>query len=82
MEDEQCPICKTELEEIVITDDKNLDWKIFEKKIMKKCENDPEDESIYYLNEACKKASLQLRTLQCMVKNCKATQQFPNIPSL
>jgi E3 ubiquitin-protein ligase ZNF598 len=73
MEDEQCPICKTELEEIVITDDHSLDWQYFSKKVMKKCEEDPEDESIYFHNEACKKAALQLRTLNCLLPNCKSS---------
>jgi hypothetical protein len=58
MEDDQCPICKTDLDEIVITDDKELDWKFFYKKVMRNCEEDPEDESIIYHNDACKKASL------------------------
>lgn len=26
LEDEQCPICKTELDEILITKDKNMTW--------------------------------------------------------
>lgn len=54
MEDEQCPICKTELEEVVITDDWELDWAHFEKKLRRKCEDDEEDESIYYHNSEAK----------------------------
>jgi hypothetical protein len=45
LEDEQCPICKAELDEILITEDKEMTWSFFDKKLRKKCEEDPEDDS-------------------------------------
>ena len=83
LEDESCPICKAELDEIVITGDKDMTWSFFNKKLKKKCEEDQEDDTIYYHTEEAKKASLQLRTLNCMINNCPhARQEFPNVPSL
>jgi hypothetical protein len=72
MEDEQCPMCKAELDEVVITQDKELDWNFFEKKLMRKCPEDPEDECIHYSDEECKKAGLHLRNLTCLISNCKS----------
>jgi len=70
MEDEDCPVCREELDEVLITDDKTFEWSMFTKKMSKRCEEDPEDDSIYYHNEEAKRASLQLRTLNCMINNC------------
>ena len=58
MEDEDCPVCREELEEVLITDDKSFEWRAFTKKVSKRCEEDPEDDTIYYHNEAAKRASL------------------------
>jgi hypothetical protein len=55
LEDEQCPICKTELEEIVISDDKTLTWSHFNKKIKKRCEEDPEDDTVHFHNDEARK---------------------------
>ena len=82
MEDEQCPMCKAELDEVVITKDRDLDWKFFQKKLMSKCEEDSEDECIYYHDSECKQASMDLRNLTCMMYNCRSHQKFPNVPSL
>lgn len=54
-------MCRADMDEIVITDDKSLTWEVFNKKLKKKCEEDPEDDTIYYHNNAAKAASLQLR---------------------
>ena len=70
MEDEQCPYCKTELDEIVITDDKSLTWQFFNKKIKKSCEEDDDDDCIYYHTDEAKRDSRMFRTLNCMINNC------------
>ena len=75
LEDEQCSICKADLDEIVITDDKDMTWKFFNSKLKRKCEEDPEDDTIYFHNENAKKASLQYRTLNCIMKNCPHSRQ-------
>ena len=75
-------MCNADLDEIVITDDKELTWSFFNKKIKRNCEEDPEDDTVYYHNEASKKASLHLRTLNCLIHNCASKQHFPNEPSL
>lgn len=83
LEDEECPVCRADLDEIVISDDKSLTWEFFNKKLKKKCEEDPEDDTVYYHNEASKQASLQHRTLNCFYPNCPSyKQQFPNRASL
>lgn len=44
---------------------------------------DPEDDTIYYHTPEAKKASLQLRTLNCMIPSCNSVRsQFPNVASL
>jgi hypothetical protein len=58
LEDEQCPICKTDLDEIVISEDKSLTWAFFNKKVKNKCDEDPEDDTVYYHNDEAKQASL------------------------
>lgn len=58
----------------MITHDKEMTWQFFKKKIMKNCKEDPEDEDIYYHTEAARKASLQYRTLHCMIHNCASKQ--------
>lgn len=74
LEDEQCPICKADLDEIIISDDRELVWSFFDKKLRRKCLEDPEDDSIYYQNEEAKKASLAHRTLNCMIHNCLSSK--------
>lgn len=38
MEDEQCPICRTDLDEIIITADRDLTWSLASKRLLKKCD--------------------------------------------
>ena len=75
LDDEECPVCRAELDEIVISDDKDLTWEVFNKKLKKKAEEDPEDDTVYYHNDAAKGASLQLRTLNCIIPNCPSHKQ-------
>ena len=63
---------KAELDEIVITGDKDMTWSFFKKKLMKKCEKDKEDGYIFYHTEEAKRASWQLRTLNCIMNNCQS----------
>jgi hypothetical protein len=74
LEDDQCPICKAELDEIFITDEKDINWQFFDKKLKSKCLEDPEDETIYFKDEDAKKASLSLRNLSCMIHNCPSAR--------
>ena len=83
LEDEQCPICKADLDEIVITEDKDLTWGVFTKKLKRRCEEDPEDDTVYFHNDAAKESSLALRNLTCIIHNCPhSNKQFPNVASL
>jgi hypothetical protein len=83
LEDEQCPICKADLDEIVITEDKDLTWGVFNKKLKRRCEEDPEDDTVYYHTDAAKESSLALRNLTCIIHNCgHSNKQFPNVASL
>lgn len=58
LEDDQCPICKAELDEVVITDDRELTWSRFDKKFKHKAEEDPVDDTVYYHNEDAKRAAM------------------------
>lgn len=58
LEDEQCPVCKADMDEIVVSDDFTLTWSNFNKKIKRKCEEDPEDDTVYYHSEEARKHSL------------------------
>lgn len=84
MKDNKCSICKTELEEIVISKDWDLTWKQFEEtgKSEPRTLRDREDPSIYYEDGKAKGAGMQLRTLTCLIHNCSSTQHFPNEESL
>ena len=70
MEDEQCPICRADLDEIIITEDRSLTWQLAKKKLLKKCDVDPEDDTIYFHSHEAKKAALKFRTLNCMIPSC------------
>ena len=48
MKDSKCSICKTDLEEILISKNKTITWQEFEKKWRKKAIEDSEDSSILY----------------------------------
>ena len=48
MKDEKCSICKTDLDEVVITKNKDLEWHEFERRGRKKAIEDKEDSSILY----------------------------------
>jgi hypothetical protein len=51
MKDNKCPFCKTDLEEILVTKNKQLTWAEFESKWRKKAIVDAEDDSILYDNK-------------------------------
>ena len=84
IKDHKCSICKTELDEIVISQDKNLTWKEFEEKKPAHPNNlkDKQDPTIYYEDHKAKAAGMKLRTLTCLIKDCPSTAPFPNEESL
>jgi hypothetical protein len=82
MEDKKCSICKTELEEVLVTSNKALTWAEFEKRWRKKAIEDEEDNSIMYDNKQAQAAGTELRSLQCLMFNCNNTHVFPNVESL
>jgi len=51
LDDKKCSICKTELDEIIVTNNKSLTWSEFDKKLRKKAIEDEEDDSIFYDNK-------------------------------
>lgn len=63
MKDNHCPICKTDLDEILIGEDQSLTFERFKKELQKTCANDKEDSNIYYENGKAKAAGLKLRAL-------------------
>jgi len=46
--DTKCTICKADLDEIVISSNKDLTWDEFDGKQKKKAYKDKEDETVYY----------------------------------
>ena len=70
LEDIKCSICKTELEEIVISQNKSLTWEEFEDELREKALVDREDKGIFYEDPRAKAAGMQLRSLQCLMYNC------------
>ena len=72
-------MCKTELEEILITNDASFTWTDFDES---EYEQDKEDETVYYTDGNAKRKGMELRSLQCMIYNCESRQNFPNVDSL
>ena len=72
LKDNKCSICKTELEEIVISQNKNLTWDEFEemKPGLPNHLKDKEDPTIFYEDNKAKGAGMKLRTLTCLMKDC------------
>ena len=50
MKDIHCPICKTELEEIVMSDDFTLTFDKFSNELKGELQKDKDDQTIYFLN--------------------------------
>ena len=67
MDDKNCTLCKTELEEIVITKNTELTWEEFDNDVRHECDNDRTDESIHYTDRASKIEGMKLRTLTCLM---------------
>lgn len=63
MKDKKCSICKTELEEVLVTSNKALTWAEFEKRLRKKAIEDEEDNSIMYDSKQAQAAGTELRSL-------------------
>ena len=82
LNDKKCTLCKQELEEVVITQDKKLTWNSFDKKVRDECDQDKEDESIFYHDRASKIEGMKLRVLTCLINQCTAKKPFPNQESL
>ena len=67
MNDKNCTLCKTELQEIVITENKALTWERFDNDVRHECDNDRTDESIHYTDRPSKIEGMKLRTLTCLM---------------
>jgi hypothetical protein len=63
IKDPKCPICKTELTDLVIAQDKSLTFDIFDKELRDKLAYDKEDPQIFYEHGRVKAACLKLRSL-------------------
>jgi len=79
MDDKHCSICKTELEEMIISQDLELEWENID---LEDCIQDKEDKTIFFEDAKAKGTAMQLRSLQCLMYNCNSTQNFPNVESL
>ena len=71
-----------EMEEIVVTGDKDLTWQDFDDDKRETCDIDKHDEDIYYTDRASKMEGMKLRTLTCLINKCTSKQHFPNVDSL
>ena len=70
MDDTHCPICKADLDQIVISKNMDLTWDEFDPD---DCIPDKEDDTIFYEDSKAKTAGMQLRSLQCLMYNCPST---------
>lgn len=70
MDDNKCSICKTELEQVVVSSDFEMTWDDFDED---ECIVDREDDTIFYVDNKAKSAGMQLRSLQCLMYNCQST---------
>ena len=61
MNDKTCSLCKQELDEIVITGNRGLTWEEFDENVRYDCDQDRQDESIYYTDRASKIEGMKLR---------------------
>lgn len=59
-----------------------MTYDIFEKELKETLAYDKEDPTIFYHNFKAKAASLKLRSMQCLIRDCPQEKQFPNIESL
>jgi E3 ubiquitin-protein ligase ZNF598 len=82
MKDLKCSICKAELEEILVTKNKQITWEEFNNKLRKKAIRDEEDRSIFYDSEKAWSAGMELRSLTCLMYQCTNSNIFPNVESL
>ena len=82
MEDKNCPLCKQELEEIVVTSRRDLTWNEFDRRVRHDCDQDRDDDSIYYTDRKSKIEGMKLRTLTCLINNCQHKKAFPNETAL
>ncbi len=78
MDDKNCTLCKKELEEIVVTQDRSLTWSRFDKTVRHDCDNDRKDDTIHYTDRQSKIEGMKLRTLTCLIANCTTKTNFPN----
>jgi len=78
MDDQKCALCKTELEEVVITSDRGLTWANFDKNLRNECDKDRVDETIFYRDRPSKIEGMKLRTLTCLINSCSHKAHFPN----
>ena len=70
MDDKKCSICKTELDEVIVSNDRTLTWdQVDEDEIIK----DKEDDSIWYEDTKAKGVGMELRSMQCLMYNCPST---------
>lgn len=70
MKDKKCSMCKTELDEILITNDASFTWADFDES--GDYIQDKEDETVYYEDANAKRKGMELRSLQCMIYNCES----------
>lgn len=81
MKNDQCPICKTRCEEIMIGEDPSYTYDDF-LEIKDKLAKDKEDPNVYYENAKVKAAGTKLRALQCMIANCNPGYHFHTLEEL
>jgi len=70
MKDKKCSMCKTELEEILITSDPAFMWSDFDDS---EYIQDKEDESVYYVDGNAKHKGMELRSLKCVIYGCQSS---------
>ncbi len=67
IKDKTCSICKTELTEVLMCQNKDISFELFEKEIRESALKDRDDEAIHFENKDVMYACIKLRSLQCLI---------------
>jgi len=81
IKDIACPICKENLCELYIADDKSLTFQDLNK-MKSDLLKDKDDGTVYYLNEESQAASQFPRLNACRIGKCRSKKEFNNVNGL
>ncbi len=81
IENKFCPICMTELGELIITKDRALTWEVVQRD-KDTYIRDIDDETILYDDKLSQREGMRLRALNCLFPECDKTYFFKDLEQL